>query len=184
MERVKDERVKLVVVGAAVIGVFTLGVVLLFIGWHFVPGVFGEFLGMIAGLMGTPFILEASFIILGFVLVILLNHWRMKRDGDEFVYLEQVEGPDVPGDMPDQAKWAVYKKKPLPGEEPTLLELAEGAAAIADWETVASRIAEMDEKDLSSPGVLRVRIGLARASGREDLVPGLEMELARAEKDC
>lgn len=185
MEHVtKDERVKLVLVGAAVIGSLTLGVLLLYIGWHYVPGLFGEYLGMIAGLLGTPFILEASFLILGFVVVILLNHWRMKRDGDEFVYLEQVDGPDIPAGMPDQAKWAVYKEKPLPGTEPTRMELAEGAAAIGDWESVAARISEMDGEELVTPGVLRVRIELARATGREDLLPGLEMELARAEKGC
>jgi hypothetical protein len=46
------------------------------------------------GIVTTPFLLEGSMIILGFILVILINHWRQRREGDELVYLD--EAKDVP----------------------------------------------------------------------------------------
>lgn len=57
---------------------------------RWVPGFFGEYLAGIAGVVTTPFLLEATFIILGLVIVVALNHWRQKRDGDEFVYLDEL----------------------------------------------------------------------------------------------
>ena len=54
-------------------------------------GCWGEWIGMMVGVMTTPFFLEASFIFIGLTLVMAINHWRQKREGDECVYLEQVD---------------------------------------------------------------------------------------------
>jgi uncharacterized membrane protein len=48
---------------------------------------------LIAGALATPFILETSLFLIGLVLVIALNQWRMQKDGDGWVYLAQTE-PD------------------------------------------------------------------------------------------
>lgn len=63
----------------------------LILGWRFLPGLLGEWLGILAGIISTPVFLESSFFILGFSLVICINHWNRKRDGDEFVSLEDFD---------------------------------------------------------------------------------------------
>jgi hypothetical protein len=93
------------------------------------------------------------------------------------VYLEQIEDAEVPEGMPDQARWAVYREKPLEGEVPTLREQAEGAVAIGDFESAAEFIGAMPESDLKLPEILGLRIALAKASGKERLAAELENEL-------
>ena len=92
----KDERVKQVVVAALVLAALTCGVVTLLLGWRKVPGVLGEWLGMIVGIMSTPFFLEASFVILGVLLVMVVNAIGRHRDGDEFVSLDALQQRDPP----------------------------------------------------------------------------------------
>jgi hypothetical protein len=167
-----------IAMGALIFAGISAFVLTLIIGWRLVPGLLGEWLGVIAGILSTPFFLEASFVILGFFIVICLNNWRRSREGDEFVYLEQVNGPDVPKNLPDHAKWAVYKSKPLAGSNPTLLAQAEGAVAIGDFETAAAIIASMSHEELAENGVLEVRLALAEASGKVDLAERLRREIA------
>ena len=115
------------------------------------------------------------------MIVIGLNLWRQHKDGDEFVYLEQVAGPDVPKDLPDHAKWAVYREKPLEGEEMSRLTLAEGAFAIGDYPAAAECIGAMSRDELQQPDTLRLRLALAEATGRDDLVAHLQSAINRAE---
>jgi hypothetical protein len=107
----------------------------------------------------------------------MLNHWRQKREGDELVYLEQV---DQPGKLPDHAKWAVFREPPLTGEEPSLLVQADGALAISDWQTAADCLAAMPEEQLKMPEALSLRLQLARATGKLDLAEKLEIQLRAA----
>ena len=181
MEEIRDVRVKQVAIGAGIL--LTLAVVVpgTLVGWRYLPGVLGEWIGMMIGLMTTPFFMESSFIILGLVIVIGLNSWRTAKEGDEFVYLEQVAGPDLPQDLPDQAKWAVYLQKPLAAETPSPLAMAEGALAIGDYPTATQWLGTMDQDELKRPNILRLRLELARATGRQELVERLENELAAAE---
>lgn len=83
-----DERKKQVVSGIAIIA-GVAGLILLIAYGRHLPGVGGEFFGRILGIISTPFLMEASFLILGFVLVMSLNLWRQRREGDELVYLDE-----------------------------------------------------------------------------------------------
>ena len=177
MERARDERVKQVVVGVGILVVLTLVVPGILMGWRFLPGLLGEWVGTMIGIMTTPFFMEASFVILGLVIVIFLNHWRQQKDGDEFVYLEQATGPEVPQDLPAHAKWAVYRDKPLDGEDPSLLAQAEGAFAIGDYPAATEWIGAMGHDELQLLETLRLRLELAKATGRNDLVEPLENEV-------
>lgn len=179
-----DKRVRQVVVGVGILVVLTLTVCGVLIGWRYLPGLLGEWIGMMIGVMTTPFFLEASFICIGLTLVVAINHWRQKRDGDEFVYLEQVDEPGEPAGLPEHAKFAVYREKPLPGEMPTLLAQAEGALAIGDHEAAAEWIGAMSEAELKREETLFLRVQLAKATGRGELVERLEKELdaARSER--
>jgi hypothetical protein len=66
-------------------------------GWRFIPGLVGESFGTIAGLISTPFIMEATFAILGLMIVIGLNAWRRHKAGDEYVAIDISEPGDTPG---------------------------------------------------------------------------------------
>ncbi len=177
MERTKDERVKQVAIGVSILVVLTVVVTGLLMGWRLLPGLLGEWVGTMMGILTTPFFMEASFTILGLVTVISLNHWRQRKDGDDFVYLEQVAGPQVPKDLPEHAKFAVYRDKPLDGEEPSLLAQAQGAFAIGDYPATSQWISAMDHDELKQLQALRLRLDLAKATGRDDVVKQLEAEL-------
>ena len=181
MVRLEDERVKQVAVGAGLLVLLTVVVASLLVGWRFMPGLLGEWVGTVMGVITTPFIMETSFAILGLVTVITLNIWRRRKDGDDFVYLEQVSGPEVPADLPEHAKWALYRKKPLEGEEPTLMAQAEGALAIGDFQAVAEWIGRMDQEALKQPETLRLRLKLALATGKAELVKTIEDEIRLSE---
>ena len=180
MERTTDERVKQVVIGVSILVLLTVGVTGLLLGWRLLPGLLGEWVGTMIGIMTTPFFMEASFAILGLVTVISLNHWRQQKDGDDFVYLEQVTGPELPEDLPEHAKWAVYREKPLAGEDPSLLAQAEGAFAIGDFPATSEWIGAMGHDELKQPPTLRLRLDLAKATGRGDLAQQLEAELRQS----
>lgn len=178
MIRPHDERTRQIAVAAAIVlgvGAVVSAVLLL---WPRIPGVFGEWLGLLAGVATTPFFMEASFAVLGLSLVLIINHWRQKKAGDELVYLEQVE-PEA--GLPEHAAWAVFKDPPQDVEMPTALEQAEGAMAIGDHHAAGEILAAMTEDELRLPGTLAVRIELARASGLHNLARTLEADLKSAE---
>jgi len=171
----RDERVRQVIVATSILfGVLVLTIAIRLAGAA--PGVLGEWFGMIAGFLSTPVLLEISFFTIGLMIVVGVNHWRMKRDGDEFVYLEQIAEQELLVGLPDQAKWAIYGKPPLPGEEPTLLDQAEGALAIRDFDAAVTALGAMSSEELHRPEIKALRIELARATGREDLAGRLESE--------
>ncbi len=177
IQETEVNRTKQIFAGAGILTVLTLLVTGTLLGWRHVPGLAGEWLGTMIGIMTTPFFLEGSFLILGLVTVVTLNGWKRQREGDEFVYLEEVTGPEVPADLPDNAKWAVYKEMPLDVVEPSLSERAEGAMAIADYDAAGEWLGMMEREELVKPGILKLRIELAKATGRPDLAEDLEREL-------
>ncbi len=90
MQLIRDERVKQVAVGVSILLLLMIIVPGLLVGWRKLPGLLGETIGVILGILTTPFLMETSFVILGFLIVVSINHWRRHRDGEEFVQIEQV----------------------------------------------------------------------------------------------
>lgn len=172
-----DNRGKQLAVGVGILVALTIVICCVLIGWRYLPGLLGEWFGMMIGVMTTPFFLEGTFVVIFLTLVVAINSWRRNREGDELVYLEQVDGPDVPAGMPEHAKWAVYRQQPLEGEVPYLRAQAEGALAIGDFDAAAEAIAAMSGAELKTPETLELRIALAKATGRSALVAQLEAEL-------
>jgi uncharacterized membrane protein len=173
----RDERVKQVTIGVVIFLSIAVVAVTSLVGWRLLPGLLGEWIGVIVGILSTPVFLEISFAILGLMIVLALNHWRQHKDGDEFVYLEQVEGPNTPADLPEQAKWAIFREEPLAAGDPSLLAQAEGAFALGDHQAAAELIAQMNRDELIELDVLRLRLALAQASGRDALARQLEIEI-------
>lgn len=169
---VPDPRVRQIVSGVSLLLGIMAVVCALLIGWRYLPGLLGEWVGTMIGLATTPVILEISFVILGFCVVFWLNHRHREKDGEEWVYLEQVTDAKVPG----HASWAVLPRNSPAGEVPGVLDQAEGAADVGDWEEVVELLAGLEERELKIGRVLLLRERLARATGRMDLADELAAE--------
>ncbi|NNM29998.1 MAG: hypothetical protein HKO57_10770, partial [Akkermansiaceae bacterium] len=102
---------KSLTVGLGLIVAAALIVTLIWAGTY-LPGFLGEVFSIVAGIMWTPVLLDISLFVLGLAFVLWLNHHRRKREGDEYVYLEQIEGPGVPDDLPAEARSAVFREAP------------------------------------------------------------------------
>lgn len=76
------------------LGVAACGTLL---GWRHLPGLLGEWVGLIVGVMTTPFLLEASAVVIGLMVVLALNGWRRKRAGEEWVELKEPDEKTDPG---------------------------------------------------------------------------------------
>jgi hypothetical protein len=174
MTKTDDDRRRQIAAGAGILLAITIVVCGVLLGWRHLPGILGEWLGVVIGVMTTPFFLELSFAVLGLTVVLVLNHWRLKRAGDELMYLEQV---DDPVSLPDHASWAVFRESPLAGEEPSLLVQADGALAIGDYQTAADCLAAMPEDHLKLSEVLAIRLELARATGKTELAEKLQSQI-------
>ncbi len=177
MAEVKDERVKQATIGAVILLTIAILVPSALLGWRLLPGLWGEWLGTLAGLLTTPFVMETSFVILGLLIVVSINHRRRMKDGDDFVFLEQVDDTNVPNHLPDQAKWALYRDKPENLIPLTLLEKAEGAFAIGEYNSASLMISEMELSELKQRDTLVLRMALAKATGKMDLFAALEQEV-------
>ncbi len=174
----QDQRVRQVVLGALVLLSLGLIVSTLLIGYHYLPGVWGEWIGTMVGIMTTPFFLEASFLFIGFGIVLFINGYRRKKEGEELVYLDQVDDAE---NLPDHAKWAIYTERPMDGEEPSLMDCIDGAAAAEDWDELAEMLGHLSATELKLPNVLEARVALAKASGKMEKVDELEAELKESQ---
>lgn len=177
-----ESRMRQIVSGVVLLVLITVVVCGLLAGWRFLPGLLGDWIGTMMGVMTTPFLLEGSFVILGFCVVIWLNHRRELREGSEWVVLERVDDPGEGQGMPEQARWAILPDGAPIGEEPGLTDLAEGAAAAEDWEELSAILGRMNERELHNLPVLKLRQRLAEASGREELAKELGGLIRQAER--
>jgi hypothetical protein len=170
----RDERKLQAATGIAVIAGMGVAFLLLVMATG-LPGVAGEFFVRIAGIVTTPFLMEATLAVSGLLLVILINQWRQHREGDEFVYLEEVK--DAPEGLPEQARWAAYRDQPLDSGGPATTDLLEGAIAIGDHASATELLESMTDEERHRPEVMRQRVALAKATGKEELARRLESEL-------
>lgn len=95
-EQATENRGKQILVGGAILAVVFGTAISLLLFWREIPGLFGETIGKFVGIMCTPFFMETSFVILGFLIVISLNIWRRQKDGDEFVTIEKNDDGSPP----------------------------------------------------------------------------------------
>lgn len=173
----EENRTRQILMGGFILLAITVSVCGALIGSRYQQGLIGEWVSLMVGIMTTPFFMEASFVILGLIIVISINTWRRRKEGDELVYLERVDAADAAG-LPDHASWAVFAKQPLAGEVPSRLVQAEGALAIGDFESAADQLGAMSQEQLNHPDCLQLRIALAEATGRNELAEELRIELA------
>jgi len=96
-QQATESRKKQLLVGGAILCVVAVMVISLLLFWRDIPGLLGESVGKVVGIMSTPFFMEASFVILGFLIVVSLNIWRRHKEGDEFVTIEVKDDVSPPG---------------------------------------------------------------------------------------
>ena len=91
-----ESRWQQIAAGAGILGV--LGVVACgtLLGWRHLPGLLGEWVGLIVGVLTTPFFLEASAVVVGLTVVLAINGWRRQRVGEEWVDLERMDEDEAP----------------------------------------------------------------------------------------
>lgn len=100
-ESESDQRLKQVLVGAVILTFLAIVAAIVIVGCHYLPGVFGEWVAFMVGLVTTPIFLEISAFVVGLMVVLAINHWREKADGPELVYLEE-ELSEGKGSKPDE----------------------------------------------------------------------------------
>ena len=142
------------------------GGLVLLVGWVLHDRETGRnFLRGLIGFFTTPFILETSLVLLGFSLVILLNLWRRKKDGDGWVYLAEDDPRTRDGQEPGRHD-AVFANPPA-AEPPELeIEVIEGLLDLGSWDEAGQRLLALPEADYESPRALRARARLADGLGR------------------
>jgi hypothetical protein len=177
---VDDPRRRQLAIGVPILLVLVVVVPAFLLVARGIPGVFGEFLALVAGIISTPFLLEIFFLIVGIIIVVGLNHLRQRREGDEFVYLEQVDDPNAPADLPEKSSFAIYREKPLEVAPPGPAEAIEGALEIGDHDEAGRMLAELDEAELRQPAILELRLRLARETGHAEMVGRMEALLREA----
>lgn len=93
----EESKGRQILVGGLILLVLTVVMVTLLFSWRMVPGWVGDSIGFLVGIMSTPFFMEASFALIGLMIVIGLNNWRRHKNGDELVDLDELEGRDEAG---------------------------------------------------------------------------------------
>lgn len=151
-------------------------IVLIWVGTY-LPGFPGEVFSMLAGIMWSPVLLDISLFLIGISLVLWINHVRLKGGSDEFVYLETVDGPDIPDDLPAEARSAVYRDHPQPVPGHPALAAIEGALDLHDLRTATDLLFDLPEEELDLPETLVLRIRLAELSGDHEAARNLRMRL-------
>lgn len=96
MDDSKRKRMWQIIKGIGMLLGITAAICGTLVGWGHLPDVLAEWIGFMIGIATSPFFMELSCIVVGFVLVVSINHWRNQRDGDEFVTLP----PEIPNSCP------------------------------------------------------------------------------------
>lgn len=82
------ERKRQLWAGMGILAVITVLIVVVLLGWGYLPGELGKYVGLVVGILTSPFLMEIFCVVVAFVVVITLNQWRRNRSGDDFVEIE------------------------------------------------------------------------------------------------
>jgi hypothetical protein len=113
----------------------------------------------IIGALGTPFILEATFAILGLFALLVYNHYKLQKEGDGWVYLAQTtpdaaslaEGAETP---PHRLDPVVLPQRPeLGGELETRLATVEGYLELGLKQEALAQLENLTDEERQLPSV-------------------------------
>ncbi|QQL44836.1 hypothetical protein [Sulfuriroseicoccus oceanibius] len=125
----------------------------------------------------SPFLLEFLLFIIFLSSVVLLNWWRRRRDGSEWVYLEEDHSGEDSG-QPAGLHDAVFAAPPedVDADQTRWAEI-DGLIEMGAFDEAAAEIAAMPEHAVNSDRGLESRIALAQATGKADLAAKLQVQL-------
>lgn len=151
--------VKTLLIGCAFMSVFFLFLTTIGLTAYFIPGIIGEAAKKLSGIMCSPVFMELGFFFMGVVLLIVFNTIKRIKDGDEFVYLETVDAPEVKENLPKSKQSAVFKEAPLPFNEDIAIQIAtiEGALDMEDTEQAFQLLMELPKEVIETPEVQQLR---------------------------
>lgn len=116
------------------------------------------------GIVTTPFIFEATVALIGLLLVLGINHWRIKKEGDGWVYLvskEQDAGAaKLPAAITQRLQGVVMQEKPEAMDEAgTARANIEGFLELGMAAQAAEALTEsQDLPDDEATAALRIRV--------------------------
>jgi hypothetical protein len=115
------------------------------------------------GIVTTPFILESTIAIIFFCALMLINQWRLKKEGDGWVYLvsqEQDPGAKLPASITQRLQGIVMDEKPgLPDEAQTECSRIEGYLELGMPAQAREELdAQTDLPDDARTALLRMRV--------------------------
>lgn len=127
------------------------------------------------GIVTTPFILESTIALVFFCALMLINQWRLKKEGDGWVYLVSQEpqpGASLPATISQRLQGVVMQEKPeVPDEARTEQSLIEGYLELGMSAQAKQEFDSQDSlPDDAATALLRVRV----------LAANLDTEPARA----
>lgn len=118
----------------------------------------------IFGIVSTPFILETTFALIGIFIVLAVNHWRIKREGDGWVYLVTHE-PDagartLPAAITQRLQSVVMRDRPSIVDEAGVSRLVvEGFLEMGMAAQAKQELSELgDLPDDETTAALRIRV--------------------------
>ena len=94
MSNARDQRNRQIVWAAVILIGLGLVVSATLLFGRKLPGLWGEWASTLIGVMTTPFLMEASFVLIGISIVALVNHVAALRSGAEWVSLESFEAAE------------------------------------------------------------------------------------------
>lgn len=113
-------------------------------------------------IFSTPFLLEATFALIGIFIVLCINHWRLGKEGDGWVYMATQESDEQKSGAKSSQRLqsVIFQDKPLTlDQEGTTIGILEG---YLDLGMAAQALKEMNEQtDLSDDArtaALKIRI--------------------------
>ncbi len=70
---------------------------------------------MLFSILSTPFILETTFALLGIFIVMGINHWRLSKEGDGWVYMvsQEVNESEAGAKASQRLQGIIFQDKPL-----------------------------------------------------------------------
>lgn len=129
---------------------------------------------MLFSILSTPFILETTFALLGIFIVMGINHWRLSKEGDGWVYMVSQEADETEAGAKNSQRLQgiIFQEKPL------LLDQESAAHGVLegylDLGMAAQALKELEEQsdlpDDAPTAALKIRI----------LAANLDTEAARA----
>ena len=118
---------------------------------------------VLLGIVATPFILETTIALVFFCALMLINQWRLKKEGDGWVYLvsqDQETGAKLPASITQRLHGIVMEQKPeVPDEAQTECSRIEGYLELGMPAQAKEELdAQTDLPNDARTALLRVRV--------------------------